>query len=236
MKKVTLTLTTLAALAAAPAAFAQATPTNGDASHAQGTATGQMGTTTTPAAQTGTTTTPSAQTPAPATQPIQTTQQPLQTTQTSTVGTTTVTQADITPMPATSTQPRERETITLKQSFRPNRPLLYTGGALFLGSYVTTVALTAAKVDDPNDKGDRTMYIPVVGPWLHLADIKETGTDLALTIGSGVLQGAGIGLAAASLFVPEKVPAATIQAGNVKMNVLPTTYASGGGVGAVGQF
>ena len=29
-------------------------------------------------------------------------------------------------------------TVTLTQTIRPNRPLLFTGGALFLGSYATT--------------------------------------------------------------------------------------------------
>lgn len=212
MKKITITFTMVAALAAAPAAFAQSTPVQGASGGqpAAGAASGGM------QASGGVST------------PIQTTKAP--------VGTTTITQADVTPVPPPTTTSRERDTVTLKQSFRPNRPLLYTGSALFLGSYVTTAALTATKVNDDNDRGDRTMYIPVVGPWMHLADIKETGTDLALTIGSGVLQGAGIGLAAASLFIPEKVPAATIQAGNVKMNVAPTTFAGGGGMGAVGQF
>ena len=98
--------------------------------------------------------------------------------------------------------------------------LLITGGALLVGTYATTAALTASKMG-PGENGDKTMYIPVVGPWLHLADIKETGKDLGLTIGSGVLQGVGAVLAIASVFVPEKVPTATIQAGNVKMNLAP---------------
>jgi hypothetical protein len=81
------------------------------------------------------------------------------------------------------------------------------------------------------------MYLPVVGPWLHLADIEEDTTDSLLIAGSGVLQGVGAGMFLASLFIPEKVPAATITAGNVKMNVTPTSYGRGsGGLAAVGTF
>lgn len=146
---------------------------------------------------------------------------PIQTT--TAVGTTQLTSSDdVTAMPAPATQSttQQNETIVLKQTFHPNRPLLITGGALLVGTYATTAALTASKMG-PGENGDKTMYIPVVGPWLHLADIKETGKDLGLTIGSGVLQGVGAVLAIASVFVPEKVPTATIQAGNVKMNLAP---------------
>jgi hypothetical protein len=146
--------------------------------------------------------------------------------------TTTTTSAVTAPDPA-STGPREKETVTLYQKFRPNRPWLYTGGALFLGSYVTTAVFTAV-----NDL-DRTMFIPVVGPWLHLADqgSSESTTDTLLTAGSGVIQGAGVIMATASLFIPEKIPAATIQAGNTKINFTPTSYGRGSaGLGVVGRF
>lgn len=219
MNKVSFTLTTIAALAAAPAAFAQATPGSISGGASASTTGGSATTAPTPA--------PVMSTGGMGAGQIQTTQAP--------VATTTITQADITPVPPPTTSPRERDTVTLRQTFHPNRPLLFTGGAIFLGSYITTAALTATKVE--NGAGDRTMYIPAVGPWLHLADSKETGRDLALTVGSGVLQGAGLGLALASLFIPEKVDAATIQAGNVKGHVMPTAMGNnGGGLGAVGTF
>ena len=192
MKNIMIAATTLAAMTVAPFAFAD-------------------GNTAVPS--TTSTTTSSA----PAGQPIQLTQSP------TTVGTTTLTSSDdVTAMPTPSVQSTtaQNETITLKQTFHPNRPLLFTGGAIFLGSYATTAALTASK-QGIGEHGDKTMYLPVIGPWMHLADIKETGRDLALTVGSGILQGAGAVIALASIFVPEHVPAATIQAGNVKMNVLP---------------
>jgi hypothetical protein len=136
-------------------------------------------------------------------------------------------------IPAATTSPGEKDTVTLYQSYRPNKPWLYTGGILFLGTYVPTAALTAA-----NDL-DRSMYIPVVGPWLHLADqpADASTTDTVLIAGSGVLQGVGVLMMTASLFIPERVPAATIQAGNVKINLTPTTLGrSSAGVGAVGTF
>lgn len=197
MRKAMIAATTLAAMTVAPFAFAQSTPA---------------------APSTPTTTTSSTAAQAPAGQPIQLTQTP--TTGTA-IGTTTLTSSDdVTAMPTPSAPATQGETITLKQTFHPNRPLLYTGAALFVGSYATTAALTASKMGN-GENGDKTMYLPVVGPWLHLADNKETGKDLALDIGSGILQGVGVGMALISIFVPEHVPAATIQAGDVKMNIGP---------------
>lgn len=137
-------------------------------------------------------------------------------------------------VPTPSTQPtEERDTVTLSQSYRPNRPLLITGGAIFVGTYATTAAIAAA--EDRN----KDLYLPVVGPWLHLADLPDDTDTLetVLTAGSGVLQGVGVLMTAASFFIPEKVPAATIQAGNFKMNVAPTAFGrASGGIGATGTF
>jgi hypothetical protein len=65
----------------------------------------------------------------------------------------------------------------------------------------------------------------------------ETTLDTALIAGSGVIQGAGVLLGVLSLIVPEHVPAATIQAGGVSVQLTATSYGRGsGGLGAVGQF
>lgn len=130
-------------------------------------------------------------------------------------------------------EPEQRDTVTIHQQYRPNRPLLYTGGAMLVGSYATTAAINAT------EDVDRTLFIPVVGPWLHLADRADDAstTGTVLILGSGILQGAGALLTAASFFIPERVPAATIQAGNVKMNVTPAAYGRGtAGLAAVGTF
>lgn len=157
--------------------------------------------------------------------------------------TTTVTSSDgvtanATPMPAISARPPERDTVTLYQSVRPNKPYLYTGGLMFLGSYATTATLTAVS-DNPN--ADKNLYLPIVGPWMHLASNSATASngtlDTVLVAGSGVIQGVGAGLMLASLFIPERVPAATIQAGNTKVHLTPTSYGIGSaGIGAGGVF
>ena len=156
---------------------------------------------------------------------------------------TTVTSADnasVTPS-GTLSAPPTRETTTLYQSVRPNKAYLYTGGALFLGSYATTATLTGVAANEDRPNVDRNLYLPVVGPWLHLADDGKTAgnstTDTILVAGSGILQGAGIAMIIASFLVPERVPAATIQAGNVKMHVTPMSMGrAGSGLGAVGTF
>ena len=56
--------------------------------------------------------------------------------------------------------------------------------------------------------------------------------NTVLIAGSGVLQGIGVGMVLASFLIPEKVATATIAAGPVKMQVVPTA----GGMGAVGTF
>jgi hypothetical protein len=133
---------------------------------------------------------------------------------------TTVTTSQTTTTSAPITTPIDRPSYELKENRRPNRPLLITGGSIFAGTYLTTVIATAA-----NDSGpDRSLYIPVVGPWLHLADRDGTEghTGETLLIGaSGVLQGAGIAIMIASAIIPEKRSVGTISAGPVKMMIGP---------------
>lgn len=132
----------------------------------------------------------------------------------------------------------ERDTVTVYRKTRPNVPMLVTGGTLLLGAYVPTAVIGGSS--DRN--ADKNLYIPVVGPWLNLADRQCSGCDnetrnVALVITSGIVQGLGAGLTLASFLVPQKVAAATITAGNVKMNVVPTQMGrDGAGVGAVGTF
>lgn len=169
----------------------------------------------------------------PPPQPVTTTTPPAS----APVGTTTTTSSDTStapaPVTATSTEPSSHDTVTLYDKHRPNTPLLFTGSAIFLGSYVTTAVYTAANTDTT----DKSLYLPAVGPWLALADSDYDTTKTLLVAGSGVLQGVGLALGIASFFVPEKKAAATIQAGDVKMNVVPTSYGVGSaGIGAVGTF
>jgi len=195
----------------------------------------------------GTTSTP----PPPVTTTTPATTSPAATAPTSTpaattpVGTTTTTAADTgssvteTPPPATIMEPREADTVTAYRSVRPNRPLLITGGLLLVATYVPTGAIAATEgraVEDSN------LMIPVVGPWLNLADRRCDGcedetTNVTLIVGSGILQGIGAGMAIMSFFVPEKMAAATIQAGPMKFQVAPTQVGrTGMGLGTVGTF
>jgi hypothetical protein len=152
--------------------------------------------------------------------------------------TTTTTGNDTTAGPS-APEPRDRGTVTVTRSMTPNRPWLIIGGSLLVGSYVPTAVISGTQgrqVEDAN------LMIPVAGPWLNLADRRcdgcsgETG-NIAMVIGSGVLQGVGAGMMIMSFFIPEKVEAATIQAGPVKLHVGPTQVGrSGMGLGTVGVF
>lgn len=156
--------------------------------------------------------------------------------------TTTTTSADdstaAAPTPTPLAAPSSGESTVVYNKRRPNKALLITGSALLVGTYVTTAALAGANGPDK----DKNLYIPVVGPWLNLAD-RTTASgragdtrDTVLIAGSGVLQGAGAALLITSFFVPEKVPAARISAGNVKMQITPTAAPGAGGLGAIGTF
>lgn len=131
------------------------------------------------------------------------------------------------------------DVVTVTRSIRPNRPWLITGGIILAGSYVTTAVVNSS---EGRTVEDRNLYIPIAGPWLNLADRQCDGCEnetrnIAMVIGSGVLQGAGAIMVAASFFIPEKIDAATIQAGPVKLHVAPAQYGRGGmGLGALGTF
>ena len=157
------------------------------------------------------------------------------------VSTTRTTGSDVTATPPVATQ-YETDTTTLYRRVRPNKALLITGGATLLGTYGTTAGLTAANID--GNRVVESLYIPVVGPWLALGDRDcrectsgQNTLDTVLIAGSGVLQGAGLGLVIASFIVPERVPAATISAGPVKMTFTATGVGrNAASFGAVGSF
>ncbi|CAN5697942.1 hypothetical protein BH11MYX4_BH11MYX4_57370 [soil metagenome] len=149
--------------------------------------------------------------------------------------TTTTTSAD-TEAPATSTYTAPtRESTTLYERRGPNKAVLITGAALFVGTYATTAAITAGV----NTKEDHDLYLPIVGPWINIANRSCDGDcspthnrNTVLIAGSGILQGVGAGMIITSFFLREKVPTATIAAGPMKITVVPTA----GGMGAVGTF
>ncbi len=159
---------------------------------------------------------------------------------TSPASTTTTTSADSASSAArgTAVTPSNADTVTLYDKRTPNRAYLITGGALLIGTYATTAAFAGAN----GPVGDKDLYIPVVGPWINIAnrscqgDCPHETRDVVLIAGSGVLQGVGAAMVLTSFFIPEKVPTARITAGPVKMQVTPTAGMGAGGVGAFGTF
>jgi hypothetical protein len=146
--------------------------------------------------------------------------------------TTTTTQATYEPYTQPGAEMQERK-------IRPNRPLLITGSVILIGSYGAS-AIVATQSDT---SADDNLYIPVVGPWIDLAEREcnfQCGTqesvNNALIIGSGVAQGVGLGLAIASLFIPETKEVPAVAANKPKVHVAPVSYGKGGGIGAVGTF
>ncbi|MBX3187033.1 MAG: hypothetical protein KF819_08465 [Labilithrix sp.] len=147
------------------------------------------------------------------------------------VSTTTITAGELTAVTS------HADKVTIYGKRRPNTPLLVTGVSMFLGSYATTAAVAGIG----GRAADENLFIPVVGPWLNVADRRCercAGEDLnkVLVVGSGIIQGLGVLMAGASFLVPEKFEAATIQAGPMKLQIAPTAAQGGAGIGAFGTF
>lgn len=114
---------------------------------------------------------------------------------------------------------------------RPNRTILVTGGAIFLGTYAASAIVGATVSED----ADRHLVIPVAGPWMALGQrdcsLGECGFYEDINawglIASGFAQAAGLGLVIASLFIEEPR-----QRTHAKVRVVPM----GAGVGALGTF
>jgi hypothetical protein len=166
---------------------------------------------------------------APAPQPIVVQQQPTSTTRTTAA-----------PYYGTSGDRLTERTIEK----RPNRALLSTGTGIFVLSYGASVV--AGAVSDREE--DKRLFIPVVGPWMDLAQRDCSGSacggneDLAraMIVTSGIAQGAGVLLALSSLIVPESTSVTerttTAKAVKPKVTFSPVSYSAGAGVGAVGRF
>lgn len=94
----------------------------------------------------------------------------------------------------------------VRSTIRPHPAVAITGGTLLVGGYVPAMIIAAQSSRDT----DQQLYIPVVGPWMDLANRKcdvhpctnEDWNKVGL-VATGVAQGAGAILLVASLFVPE---------------------------------
>jgi hypothetical protein len=146
--------------------------------------------------------------------------------------TTTTTAATYDPS-ATADRAADRDTV------RPHRPMLITGGAIFLGTY----AASAVAGSIVGTSADEKLAIPLVGPWIALGDrwcalgkcgFYEDVNFLAI-VTSGVAQAAGLGIAIASFFVDERRPSR--EAAKPGVRVVPVSMGRGGaGLGAHGTF
>lgn len=127
----------------------------------------------------------------------------------------------------------------------PNVPLL-TGGIIALGgAYIPSVIVAAAN----NNPYDNHLYIPVVGPWIDLADRPgcggafqtscgtETGFKALLVI-DGAFQGLGALATVLGLVVPEhRSTVVAAKADKPTVHVLPARVTRDGyGVTAFGTF
>jgi hypothetical protein len=113
-----------------------------------------------------------------------------------------------------------------------------SGFALFGVAYSNSV-LVALLSDRASD---RKLYIPVVGPWLDLGERDCAAQPCSLPwlsgtllVVDGVVQGAGVALLAASLFLPDRPP--DVGVGAARVEVWPVRLASGAyGLEATGKF
>lgn len=123
---------------------------------------------------------------------------------------------------------------------RPNRALLSTSVGLFGLSYGSSVL--GGAISDRN--ADKRLFIPVVGPWMNLADRgcnrsnpcgEGEGVAKAMIVTSGIAQGASALLALGSLIIPE-TRTERVKTAGPSVKIVPMSFGAGGGVGAVGSF
>ena len=112
---------------------------------------------------------------------------------------------------------------------------------MFVLSYGASVVAGAVSDRD----SDKNLFIPVAGPWMDLADRNcdsrpcggNENVAKAMIITSGIVQGAGVLFGLGSLIIPESTSTTTKRTTNTaEVKVLPVSFGSGAGVGAVGRF
>jgi hypothetical protein len=120
----------------------------------------------------------------------------------------------------------------------PNAMLAVTGLVIFGVPY----GFSAAAAASSNVSSDKWLYVPVIGPWGDIiarqtcgttgckGDMASAATPLVL---SGIGQAAGVAILITTFVSP---PADRGLAKPKRFNVVPTSYAGGGGVTAFGSF
>ncbi len=152
--------------------------------------------------------------------------------------------------PTTTSDPTLRPILGERTTYKaPNRPLLIGGTILFLGSYAPAVIVAAAA----NTSFDNHLYIPLIGPWLDIANRPTCGSGLlepscssqggrkALLAVDGVLQAAGaVSIVLGLVLTGRQTEIVTAKAEPAKkphVNILPSQMGRDGyGVAAFGDF
>lgn len=125
----------------------------------------------------------------------------------------------------------------------PNRRLIGSGLVTFGLSYIP--ALVVAGTSDLST--DHHLYVPIVGPWLDVADRPSCGvggigcdtetTYKVLLVVDGVFQGLGAITTVAGFLSPEHhVVVSTADVDKLRVQVTPSKVASGYGLAAFGSF
>ena len=117
-----------------------------------------------------------------------------------------------TPPPA-SPQPTPATETTSGASLGPNLPMIGTGALGLFLSYVPAVIVASRS----NVSSDNDLYIPVIGPWIDIADRPGCGpgfiscraetADQVLLVIDGIFQAWGVGAALAGIIVKDRAAA-----------------------------
>jgi hypothetical protein len=132
-------------------------------------------------------------------------------------------------------------TVVTDEETRMNTELIGSGLVVFGLSYGTAVVVAATS----DNEHDQRLYVPVIGPWLDLADRgscpvdstscdSETRNKILLVI-DGVFQAGGITAAIVGVFTPHRTRVtSTVQRG---VKILPVSMGRGSpGIGVIGRF
>jgi hypothetical protein len=127
-----------------------------------------------------------------------------------------------------------------------NAGVFGSGVAVFGLSYGASV-IAAASSDKDNDRGNRRLFVPVVGPWLALSDrgscnVSESRCDgettaKVLLVADGVFQAAGIiGMIDGLLQPSSHRMIATTAKRDTKVHMSPSFASGGPGLALTGGF
>jgi hypothetical protein len=129
-----------------------------------------------------------------------------------------------------------------------NAPVFTTGALVFIGSYGASVVVAAGADREERDRGIRSLYIPVAGPWIALNErgdcplvgsCQQETTKKVLLVMDGIFQAAGVITMVDGMLQPSSHRVVT-QTSKVdkKIHVAPAIVSAQGdpGVSVFGRF